>query len=155
MDDILSYVWGTIWKFGLLLVIIWMGMHFIINTDISEITKAYAEISATTGGFTKSLHDDLKEDLRKIGLDPKKTVINIKANTANGVDISNKAVNITPPGTVPYPSSPIYCPRGTKFTIEIYSTEKSHLNTALNFIGIKSNIKKAYSRKVYMSERVE
>ena len=155
MDDALMYIYDWIWKFALILIITWTGLFFYSSNELEEITKAYAELTAVTGGFTSSQYNDFLEDLRQAGFPNEKIQVTIKATAPDGSNISSKAKNVTPINQSPYPSNPVYCPRGTKIELSIKSTEKSPLNVAYKFLGIDSDISKGSSKRIYMSERVE
>ena len=125
-----------------------IGIHFINRDELGELTKHYAEITAVSGGFTSSQYSDFKDDLKAIGLDPSQTTITIKATSPDGTDITSKATNVDASNLSPYPTNPRYCPRGTKISLTVVSTQKSVLNNMFKSFGVASNLSKAASRKV-------
>ena len=151
MEDELTFTFTFIIEFVFIMLLIWAGLHFAIKDDLSEITKHYAEITATTGGFTTSQYDNFLDDLRAIDIDPNECEIKITAIDDEGNDISAKAINVTPISQTPYPTEPNYCPRGTQITLSVVSNQESMLNQIFKFIGIISNIKKGMAKKVDMS----
>lgn len=155
MDETLELVYSLVWKFALLMLLIGTGVHFAYDTNIREVTKAYAEMTAVTGGFTSSQLTQLKTDLSQLGYDPTKIVITITATSSGGADLTSKVTNVTPLDQSPYPATPIFCPRGSKITLVVSSTDKSALNGIYTFFKINSTLKKGYAKIVYMSERVE
>lgn len=154
MDDELTFTFTFILEFIFIMILIWVGLHFFIKDDLSEITKHYSEITATTGGFTTTQYENFLDDLREINIDPNECDITIKAIDDDGNDISSKAINVTPTNESPYPADPNFCPRGTQITLTVVSNKESALNKVFKFIGIDSDIKKGVAKKVYMSERV-
>lgn len=142
-------------EFFMILFLVFLGIHYYNKNQLEDLTKVYAEITATTGGFTTSQYNDFIEDLKYIGHAEEETVITIKAIAPDGKDISSKAINVTPPRDTSYPQSPVYCPRGTKITLEVVSKKQAVLNSMFKYINKTSDISLGTSKRVYMSERVE
>lgn len=159
MDEDLSFLYRIPFELFMILSLIWIGIHFSVRSDLVDLNKNYAEITATTGGFTTAQYNDYINDLEEIGFASEDTIVTIQAFTPDGTDISNQAINVTPPPkkneSDSYPADPVYCPRGTKITLIVQSKKRSIINNVFSFAGSNSTISKGSDRKVYMSERVE
>lgn len=155
MGEDLSFIYKLPIMLIFIIFAISIGIHFSNRDELGELTKHYAEITATTGGFTSHQYKDFTDDLKAMGLDPNETTITIKATAPDGTDISSKALNIDAPNLTPYPTNPKYCPRGTKISLTVVSKVESGLNGIFKSFGVVSNFSKASSKKVYMSERVK
>lgn len=155
MGEDLSFIYKMPIIFVFLCYITASGIFFFNRDELGELTKHYAEITAVTGGFTTSQYNDFKDDLKDIGLDPIETTIEIKATDPDGTDITSRALNVDAPNMTPYPTNPKYCPRGSKITITVISNKKSILANIFKSFGTQTNMSKASSKKVYMSERVK
>lgn len=142
-------------EFIMILFLVFLGIHYYNKNQLDDLTKVYAEITATTGGFTTSQYNDFIEDLKDIGHAEEETIITISATDPDGKDISSKAINVTPPSDAGYSQSPTYCPRGTKITLKVISKKKAVLNSIFKFINSTTDISLGTSKRIYMSERVE
>lgn len=155
MNEDLTFIVKHPFEFALILLLVFIGIHFRNLNNLDDVTKAYAEITAVSGGFTSYQYNSLIEDLEKIGYDKEQTKITIKATEQDGTDISNKVTNVTPINQSPYPLNPVYAPRGSKIVLTVNSSRKSILNSIYKWLGVESSISKGKSRRIYMSERVE
>lgn len=155
MEESLEIVYSLLLKFIMLTVVVATGLHFTNGTNITEITKAYAEQTAVTGGFTTFQYSDMIKELGKMGYESSQLTIKVTGQLSNGTSINSKVINVTPMEQSPYPNTPNFAPRGSKITLEITTTQESNLNSAYKLLGISTNIKRGYSRISYMSERVE
>lgn len=155
MSEDLTFIAKHPFELFMVLFLIFTAVHYRNLNNLDDVTKAYAEITAVSGGFTSYQYNCLIEDLEKIGYDKENTIITIKATTPDGTDISKKVINVTPQNQNPYPSNPIYAPRGSKIELIVKSSRKSLLNSIYKWVNIESNISLGTSRRIYMSERVE
>ena len=155
MSEDLTFIFKHPFELFMILFLVFTGVHYRNINSLDDLTKAYAEITAVSGGFTTYQYNSLVEDLEKIGYDKEHTIITIKATSPSGANISNKATNVTPPSQNPYPTNPIYVSRGSKIELVVTSTKKSLLNSVYKWINIESNISLGSSKRVYMSERIE
>lgn len=155
MEDDLRFAIFSPIELLLILALIWSGMHFIVRDNLGDLTKHYAEITAVSGGFTESQYNSFLQELKIRGYDVDNTEIKVKATATDGTDISDKVLNVTPKETNPYPTEPVYCPRGTIITLDVKSKKKSALANLFTYLGSPSNLSYGESHRVYMSERVE
>lgn len=155
MNEDITFIAKHPFELALILLLVFVGIHYSNINNLDDVTKAYAEITAVSGGFTSYQYNSLIEDLEKIGYDKEQTKITIKATAQDGTDISNKVTNVTPQNQNTYPSNPVYAPRGSKIVLTVNSSRKSILNSIYKWLGVESNISKGKSRRIYMSERVE
>lgn len=146
MGEDLTFIGKYVFELFMVLFLVSLGIHYSNANNLDDLTKVYAEISATTGGFTSSQYNDLVDDLVRIGYDKEKTSITISAKLPDGTNISTKAKNVTDSN---------FCPRGSKITLVVKSTKKSFVSKILNWVNIPSDISFGTSRRVFMSERVE
>lgn len=146
MGEDLTFIGKYIFELFMVLFLVALGIHYRNINTLDDLTKVYAEISATTGGFTSSHYSDLVDDLVKIGYDKENTTISISAKLPDGTNISSKAKNVTDSN---------YCPRGSKITLVVKSGKKSFFSKVLNWVNIPSDVSFGTSRRVFMSERVE
>ena len=154
MDDALVFSWTFIMKFILGMALLGVGIFFMHQTPLTDVSKAYAEQAAVQGGFTAQNIADLKADLRKAGFDTSKLVITIQAFDINGANISNKAYPVTTFNQTPYPATPTFVPRGGKITLTITSTEDTTINSVSRFLGGSSTANHG-TKRVVMSERLK
>lgn len=138
----------------LFMFLLFIGIHFNNKNQLDDLTKVYAEITATTGGFTTYQYNDLIRDLKEIGFSEEDTLITIKATAPDGTDLTNKVINVTPPSET-YVGEPVYCPRGSKISLTVTSKKKAAINNIFKIVNSNSNISYGTSKRVYMSERVE
>lgn len=155
MDKELTFTWTFILKFILGMVLLGIGLFFIHQTPLEDITRACSEIVAVQGGYTEKDIESMKADLQKAGFKLDKLVIQVQAFDVNGENISSMAINITPLNQSPYPSSPRFAPRGSKIVTVVYSTEETALNLTNKSIPGKNASTKHFSRRTVMSERVK
>lgn len=155
MSEDITFIFKHPFELFMVLFMVFVGIHYRNINNLDDITKVYAEITAVSGGFTSAQYNDLVEDLEKIGYASDSTSIKIKATAPDGTDLSSKVINVTPPSQTPYPTKPIYVPRGTKIVLTVKSSKKSLLTNIYKWVNIESNISLGNSRRVYMSERVE
>jgi hypothetical protein len=154
MDQDLHFAYTWIMKFILGMALLGVGIYFMHQNPLNDISKAYAEIGGVKGGFTAQDITDLKAELQKSGFDPAQLVIQVQAFDKNNNDVSINAVNITPFNQTPYPATPNFAPRGSKIILTVYSNEETTMNGVQQFLtGTKGNVKMAI-RRVIMSERV-
>lgn len=151
----LNFVYKMLFSFFMFCLIVATAIYFRNEYALENLLKNYSEITAITGGFTSSQYSDFEDDLKNIGLDPNETNITIVATAPDGTDITSQATNVTPTNISPYPSTPKYCPRGTKISITVISKRKAILSNIVPIFGATSNLSKADNKKVYMSERVK
>lgn len=155
MSEDLTFIFKHPFELLMILIIVFLGIHYRNINNLDDLTKVYAEITAVSGGFTTAQYNDFINDLEAIGYSEEDTIIEIKAIAPDGTDISNKVINVTPANQSPYPSEPIYCPRGSKITLTVVSTKKAVLTKIFDWINLDSDISLGTSKRVYMSERVE
>lgn len=135
MDESLQFSFTFFLKWVLFSVLIAIGIYFMYQSPLQNITQQAITYGATQGGFTSEDIQQIKDELQNSGYDPSKLTIKISPA---------KAVNITETS---------YCPRGTKIELLIYYNEPSMVNSVFKYItGTESNITN-HSRKVAMSER--
>lgn len=154
MEEDITFAFMTPIELIWILLIIWVGLHFCIKDNLGDLTKNYAEITATSGGFTKSQYNKFIDDLKVIGFDPENTEIKITAMATDGTDISEKAINVTPKENASTSTSN-FCPRGTIITLDVISKKSSPLANIFSYLGDTSNLSLGTSHRVYMSERME
>lgn len=155
MEEHLTWIFRTIFSFLIVSVLIFVGIYFRTQHNVSEIVKVYSESTAISGGFTKDKYAEFLNDLRRVGVDPAECNIKISATDVDGTDISNKAMEVTPQNEEPYPGDAKYCPRGSTIKIEIYSKDNAAISNIFRSLGSNSDIKKVSEKKVYVSERIE
>lgn len=156
MSGNLKFLYSLFVEALLVVLLVTVGLHLFLKNNLSNITKHYAEVTATTGGFTKTQYDNMLEELRIYGFPEDSISINIRAIGPDGTDYSDIVKNVTPPSEDGiYEQTPVYCPRSTEIFLEIKSTKNSFLGNFYKSIGLDSNLKKGTSRRVYMSERVK
>lgn len=146
MGEDLTFIGKYIFELFMVFFLIAIGVHFRHLNKLDDLTKVYAELSATTGGFTTSQYNDLVEDLKDIGYDSESTSITITAKLPDGTNINSRAKNVTDTN---------FSPRGSKITLEVKSSKKSFLANVMNWVNIPSDITFGSSKRVFMSERVE
>lgn len=153
IEEDLSLIQKIIYELIILLVFVYLVMHFVTIIKLNNLNNSYSNIVAVYGGFTDELYADFKSDLNDIGFKEKDTTINIKAIAVDGTDISKKILNVDYLGKT---DAKNFAQRGTKISIEVISNKPSVVNGIFNLIsGGKSSIKKGYDKKVVMSERVK
>lgn len=153
MEEDLSLIPKVIYELIMLLVFVYLAVHFINIIKLNNINNSYSNIVAVYGGFTDELYTDFIDDLSNIGYKEEDTTINVKAISVNGIDISSNILSVDPLGTI---DTKKFAPRGAKISIEVVSNKPSIVNGIFNLIsGGNSSIKKGYDKKVVMSERVK
>ncbi|KZL92805.1 hypothetical protein [Clostridium magnum] len=153
MDETLVFSWTFIMKFILGMALFAVGIYFVHQTPMVDISKAYAEQAAVQGGFTAQNITDLKADLGKAGFDTSKLTITLQAFDINGTNISSKVYPVTPFNQTPYPATPNFAPRGSKIYLIITSSEDTTMTSMSSFLGGNSIISHG-SKRTVMSERL-
>ena len=64
MSEDLTFIGKHIFEFFMVLFLVALGIHYRNLNVLDDLTKVYAEISATNGGFTSSLYNDLVDALQ-------------------------------------------------------------------------------------------
>lgn len=155
MSEDLTFIFKNPFELFMILFLVLAGIHYKNINNLDDLTKAYAEITAVSGGFTTYQYNAFLNDLESIGFDKEHTIIIVQATSPSGDNISSKVMNVTPQTQNPYPDNPVYVPRGSKIELIVTSSRKSLLNSIYKWVNIQSNISLGSSRRVYMSERVE
>lgn len=155
MSEDLTFIFKHPFELFMIIFLVLTGVHYKNINSLDDLTKAYAEITAVSGGFTTYQYNAFLSDLESIGFDKEHTIIIVKATSPSGDNISSKVMNVTPQTQNPYPANPVYVPRGSKIELIVTSSRKSLLNSIYKCVNIQSNISLGSSRRVYMSERVE
>lgn len=153
MDHTLHVIFKAIFGTIVGVAVITMGLHISNYSKLNEVTKKYAEVVATTGGFTNSQYEHMIDEFRELGIDVNKAEIKIVAEGTDGSDISDSAMNVTPLEDK-NENNPVYCPRGSIITLTVRSG-KSPLRVVFKALGQDFDMAGVTSKKSFMSERVK
>lgn len=148
MAESIHKIFFAVPMFVFMCLIIAFGSYYSNQTPLFEFTAQYSQIAAVQGGFTANDLRDMKEAINNSGL--KNTTITIKATDSSGVDISSKAMNVTPLDTES--ATPNFAPRGSKIYFKVESSDVTILTKVFKAINV-DKITHYSSVRHIMSER--
>lgn len=103
------------------LVLVGVGIYFIYQTPLNDITKAYVESACVNGGFTNEMLDNMINDLQHNGFDPEFISISISPQSASNVSDST------------------YIKRGNIISIDVEYTKSNLLDTMFKKLGVSND----------------